>query len=208
MSATAQRITPHSVMDDMPPAITLRLRPTINLTADQLLELSSLNDDLRFELTAAGELIVMAPMGGDAGISEVRINAQLTVWALDDGSGVNLSPSAAFKLPNGAMLSPDASWVMQTRWNALGQEQRRKIPPICPDFIIELKSPSDRIAALKHKMDEWIDNGVRLAWLIDPDAKRVYVYRPNTPVEQLDNPATVSGEPVLPGFTLNLRGIW
>lgn len=212
MSATAQQATsqatPQPATIDMPSPITLRLRPVLDLTPDQLLELSSLNDGLRFELTAQGELIVMAPVGGDSGIGEMRIGAQLTVWALGDGTGITFSSSTAFTLSNGSTLSPDASWIAQVRWDALKPEQRRKIPSICPDFVIELKSPSDRVSALQRKMAEWIDNGARLGWLIDPDAKRIYVYRPSAPVEQLDNTATVSDEPVLPGFTLDLSGIW
>jgi Uma2 family endonuclease len=208
MSATAQRTQHQTPPTDMPPAITLRLRPVVNLTSDQLLELSSLNDDLRFELTAEGELIVMAPAGGKVSAGNARITAQLTVWAVQDDTGIAFDSSGGFELPNGAKLSPDASWVALTRWKALTSKQQEQFPPLCPDFVIELTSPSDRIPALKRKMAEWIDNGARLGWLIDPDTKRVYVYRPNAPVKQLENPASVSGEPVLPGFTLDLRAIW
>lgn len=208
MSATAQRTRPQATAAAMPSPITLRLRPVLDLTPDQLLELSSLNDGLRFELTAEGELLVMAPLGGDSGISEMRLGTQLTVWALGDGAGVTFSPSAAFTLPNGSTRSADASWVAQARWDALKPEQRRKIPSICPDFVIELKSPSDRVSALQRKMGEWIANGVRLGWLIDPDAKRVYVYRPDAPMQQLDAPTTVAGDPVLPGFVLDLSMVW
>ncbi len=208
MSATVQETTPPAIMDEMPPAITLRLRPTINLTADQLLELSSLNDDLRLEWTAKGELIVMAPAGGRSSAGNARIISQLTVWADEADIGITFDSSGGFDLPNGAKLSPDASWVARSRWEGLAPEQQEKFLPLCPDFVIELLSPSDRLSPLKRKMDEWIDNSVRLGWLIDRKGKRVYVYRPDTPVEQLNNPASVSGEPVLPGFALDLRRIW
>ncbi|MDP8909647.1 MAG: Uma2 family endonuclease [Chloroflexota bacterium] len=191
----------------MPP-LTLRLRPIVELTPDQLLALSALNDDLRLELTAEGELIVMAPVGGTGSASNARITAQLTVWSMQDGTGIAFDSSGGFDLPNGAKRSPDAAWVALSRWEALTPEQRETYPPLCPDFVIELKSPSDRINEVKRKMQEWLDNGARLGWLIDPHEKRVYVYRPDTPVEELQNHETISGEPVLPGFVLDLRKIW
>ncbi len=208
MSATAQRTTPKAVVEDMPRAITLRLRPTINLTADQLLELSSLNDDLRLEWTAKGDLIIMAPTGSEIGDRCSEINYQLRGWAKEDGMGTAFGSSTGFELPDGARRSPDASWVARSRWEALTPAQRRTIAPLCPDFVVELRSPSDRLPTIQRKMDEWITNGVRLGWLIDPNAKRVYVYRPSAPVDELENPASVSGDPVLPGFTLDLREIW
>ncbi len=197
-----------SVSDGPMPPLTLRLRPIVELTPDQLLALSALNDDLRLELTAEGELIVMAPVGGTGSASNARITAQLTVWSMQDGTGIAFDSSGGFDLPNGAKRSPDAAWVALSRWEALTPEQRETYPPLCPDFVIELKSPSDRINEVKRKMQEWLDNGARLGWLIDPHEKRVYVYRPDTPVEELQNHETISGEPVLPGFVLDLRKIW
>ena len=191
----------------MPP-LTLRLRPIVELTPDQLLALSALNDDLRLELTAEGELIVMAPVGGTGSASNARITAQLTVWSMQDGTGIAFDSSGGFDLPNGAKRSPDAAWVALSRWEALTPEQRETYPPLCPDFVIELKAPSDRINEVKRKSQEWLDNGAQLGWLIDPREKRVYVYRPDAPVEELQNLETISGEPVLPGFVLDLRKVW
>ena len=208
MSATAHQTQPQAATTEMPPPVTLRLRPVIDISTDQLLELSSINDDLRFELSAEGDLIIMSPTGSEIGDSCSEINFQLRSWAKQDGAGRVFGSSTGFALPNGAKRSPDVSWIAQDRWETLSREQRRTLAPLCPDFVVELKSPSDRITTLKRKMDEWIDSGARLGRLIDPDAKHIYIYRPNAPVEQLANPESVSGEPVLPSFTLDLREIW
>ena len=193
---------------DAPGGVTLRLRPVIEITPDDLLELSSLNDDLRLELTADGELIVMSPTNLDTGEQNSEITMQLRQWAKRDGTGVSFDSSTGFALKGNAVRSPDASWLLRSRRDALSCEQRRAYPEICPDFVIELRSPSDRLKVAQRKMAEWLDNGIRLGWLIDPDAKRVYVYRPGVKVEQLDNPQSVSGDPVLPGFVLKLSEIW
>lgn len=168
----------------------------------------TLNDTLGLELTAEGNLIVMSPAGGEISDQEAEITFHLRGWTKRDGTGKSFSSSAGFTLLNGATRSPDASWVARSRWEALKRDQRQKYPPLCPDFVIALRSPSDRLHVLQLKMQEWIENGARLGWLIDPDAKRVYVYRPDAPVQQLNDPETVSGEPVLPGFTLDLREVW
>ncbi len=190
------------------PPLVLRLRPVVDLTGDQLLELSSLNGDLRLELTAKGELIIMPPTGTETGDRDSEINMQLRLWTKHDGTGVAFSSSTGFTLPNGAIRSPDASWVLLSRIEALTAEQYRKYAPLCPDFVIELHSPSDSLRAAQEKMREYLENGARLGWLMDPEHKRIYVYRPDTLVRELENPETVSGEPVLPGFTLNLREVW
>lgn len=208
MSATAQRTPSQAATVAMPSPITLRLPPTIDLTSDQLLELSSLNDDLQLELTEKGDLIVMAPASWDSTRRNEEIAFQLGYWMRQDGTGYAAESSGGFRLPNGAIRSPDAAWVERRRIDALTKEQRGTFVDICPDFVIELRSPSDRVNVLQRKMQEWQDNGARLGWLIDPDVKRVYVYRPGTPVEILDNPMSVSGDPVLPGFTLHMREIW
>jgi Uma2 family endonuclease len=211
MSATVQHKAHQEIrqtLDACSPPVILRLRPAINLTPDQLLEISSLNDDLRFELTADGELVIKPLFGGETSIRSANILCQLGVWAHRDGTGIFLGSSAGFTLSNGATLSATASWVERSQVETLSREERRKIPALCPVFVVEVTTPSDRLDALKRKMGEWIDNGVRLGWLIDPDAKQVYVYRPHASVEQVDNPASVSGNPVLPGFTLDLREIW
>lgn len=189
-------------------AFVLRLRPVVELTGDKLLELSSLNRDLRLEMTAEGELIVMPPAGGETSDRNAEIIMQLRLWSKRDGAGVTFDSSGGFVLPNGAVRSPDASWVEQTRLAALLQEQRKKFLPLCPEFVVELRSPSDSLATLQAKMQEYLENGAKLGWLIDPENKRVYVYRPREPVRELKNPENVSGDPVLPSFVLDLREIW
>lgn len=191
---------------DLP--LVLRLKPAVALTPDQLLELSSLNRDLRLELTAKGELIVMPPTGWETGNQNSEVNMQLRLWTKRDRTGAASDSSTGFVLPNGAIRSPDASWVEGSRLEALSAEQRRKFAPLCPDFVIELRSPSDSLSVAQAKMREYVENGARLGWLLDPAQKRVYVYRPETPVQQLENPEKVSGDPVLPGFVLDLREIW
>ena len=190
------------------PPLTVRLRPVLDLTDDQLLELSSINRDLRMELTAEGELIVMPPAGGETGSRNAEITMQLAVWAKQNGTGITFDSSTGFRLPNGAVRAPDASWVERSRLEALTDEQRRKFLPLCPDFAVELRSPTDSLSVLRDKMQEYLDNGTRMGWLIDAEQKRIYVYRPQTPVQELENPETVSGDPILPGFTLNLREVW
>lgn len=207
MCATAHHEYRQTLNADSPP-ITLRLRPAIDITPDMLLEISSLNDDLRFELTAAGELVVKPLFGGTTGIRSANLLFQLGSWAKEDGTGIFLGSSAGFTLPNGATLSCVCSWITRLKAETLSRAEWRKIPALCPDFVIESTTPSERLTPLKRKMGEWLDNGVRLGWLIDPDEKRVYVYRPDTPVAQLDNPESISGDPVLPGFVLDLREIW
>ena len=150
----------------------------------------------------------MSPTGGDTGSRNARITARITMWAERDGSGVSFDSSTMFVLPNGAKRSPDASWVRRQRWNALSDEGREKFVPLCPDFVMELRSSSDILSFLKSKMDEYISNGAELGFLVDPTARRVYVFRPGHPVEILENPTTVSGDPELPGFVLDLKDIW
>ena len=180
----------------------------LDMTEEQFLKLCSDNDDLRMELTAKKELIVMPPAGLETGGRNSDLNGQLFVWALHDGTGKTFDSSAGFTLPNGAVRSPDASWMPLSRWEALSSEERRAFGHTCPDFVIELRSPSDRLAEVQEKMVEYMENGARLGWLIDPQNRRVYVYRPGRDVEILEGPDTVSGEPELPGFTLDLRTIW
>lgn len=181
---------------------------SVRLTDEQFYQLCQDNEDLRLELTAEGELIIMPPTGGTTGARNSRINYQIAGWAIKDGTGLSFDSSTMFILPNGAKRSPDGSWVSRERWDALSQEERDKFAPLCPDFVLELRSPSDSLSFLQDKMDEYISNGAGLGFLLDPKAKRVYVYRPGQPVESLDNPRTVSGDPVLPGFVLDLKDIW
>lgn len=180
----------------------------LGLTDEKFLELCLDNPNLRLEMTAKGELIVMGPTGSETGRRNARLTFRLCQWAEQDGTGLCFDSSAAFKLPNGAKLSPDASWVKRERYEALTEEEREQFAPLCPDFVIELRSKTDRLARLQAKMSEYIANGARLGWLIDPAAKRVNVYRPDREMETLDAPETVEGDPVLPNFRLQLREIW
>lgn len=195
-------------LDPCSPPIALRLRPALSITPDQLLEISSLNDLLRFELTADGNLVIKPLFGGITSIRSARLLGELGAWAHRDELGVFLGSSAGFTLPNGATRSSTCSWVARSKVDKLSREEWAKIPALCPDFVIELATASEGVDTLQHKMKEWIDNGVRLGWLIDPDTRRVFVYRPDTPVERLKNPKCVSGEPVLTGFSLKLGDIW
>lgn len=181
---------------------------SVRLTDEQFYQLCKDNEDLRLELTAGGELIIMAPTGGTTGSRNADITSQLTVWAKKDGTGLTFDSSTMFILPNGARRSPDASWMNRERWNALSEEQRDKFVPLCPDFVLELRSSTDSVSFLQDKMDEYISNGARLGFLLDPSSHRAYVYRPAQEVLSLENPPTVSGEPELPGFVLDMKDIW
>lgn len=160
------------------------------------------NPETKFERSAAGELIVMAPAGGETGRINIEIAAELVFWNRQTGLGVCFDSSTGFGLPNGADRSPDVAWIEKRRWLALTPEQRMKFPPIAPDFVLELRSPTDNLATLQAKMREYIDNGVRLGWLLDQHTRQAEIYRPGKKVEVRDAPATLSGEDVLVGFEL------
>lgn len=187
----------------LPPSLELN----IELSDEQFFQLCQNNRDLRFERSAEGELIIMPPTGSDTGRRNIDLAYQLQAWNRQTKLGVAFDSSAGFKLPNGADRSPDASWVKQERWDALTPEQQEKFAPLCPDFVVELRSPSDSLEKLRAKMKEYIDNGARLGWLINPKNQQVEVYRPNQDVEILQSPKTLSGEDVLPGFVLSLEQI-
>jgi Uma2 family endonuclease len=195
------------VYHDDPP-LKVRLRPVFEMSDDQLYEFAVINPELRIERNAQGELIFMAPTGGKTGRRNTKIIFELELWSRSDGTGEVFDSSTGFRLPNGAMRSPDASWIKKSRLATLTEEEREKFIPLCPDFLIELRSPSDSLKVLKDKMQEYLDNGLRSGFLLDPEQRRVYIYRPNMPIEEIDDPDTVSGEPVLSGFILNLREIW
>jgi len=188
--------------------LVVRMHPVIDLTDDQFFEFCQINRDLRIERTATGELLIMPPADSETGRSNFELAGQLGNWVKLDGTGKGFDSSTGFTLPNGATVSPDISWVKLERWNALPREQRTKFAPISPDFVVELRSKSDTLKDLQDKMQQYIDNGVRLGWLIDRKRRRVYIYRPGIAVQQLDNPETVSGDPELPGFVLKLGEIW
>jgi Uma2 family endonuclease len=176
----------------------------VPLSDEELYELSLVNRDLRLERSADGEIIIMPPTGGESGRRNADLGIQLGNWAKRDGSGVVFDSSTGFVLPNGAERSPDAAWIRRERWDALSPEQRERFPPLCPDFVIELRSPTDSLPELCAKMEEYRQCGAQLGWLIDPFERRVYVYRPSAGVLTLDEPETLSAEPVLPGFALDL----
>ena len=188
-------------------AVTIKAR-ALDLTEERFFNLCQDNRDLRLELTAKGELIVMGPTTSETGRRNANLNFQLYFWARQDGTGVCFDSSAGFTLSNGAKVSPDASWVRRDRYEALTADEREQFAPLCPDFVIELRSKTDRLARLQARMVEYIQNGARLGWLIDPAARRVYVYRPGQETETLDAPETIAGDPVLPNFLLQLREIW
>src|ERR1044071_3616876 len=175
---------------------------SLHLTDEQFLQLCRDNRDLRFELTAEGELIIMPPTGSLTGWRNADINHQLTAWAKSDGTGLTFDSSTGFRLPNGAKRSPDAAWIRRDRWDALTEQEKEGFAPLCPDFVLELRSTDDSLSSLQDKLAEYIANGAQLGWLIDPKAKRVYIYRPNQPIECLDQPEAVSCDTVLPGFGL------
>jgi Uma2 family endonuclease len=180
----------------------------MHLSAEQFIQLCYANPDAKLELTTTGELVVMSPTGGESGISNIELSCQLQIWVKQNGTGVAFDSSTMFQLPSGAFRSPDASWIERSRWESLTDRQRQGFPPISPDFVVELRSPSDSLKELRDKMLEYIDNGVRLGWLLDPMRKVVEIYRPGQPVSVLTNPTQLSGENVLPGFVLDLGGIF
>jgi Uma2 family endonuclease len=189
-------------------AITLDIHSILELTDDQFFDLCQRNRDVKFERTATGELIIMTPTGGETSNSNAGLTSQLWVWNDIAKLGKVFDSSGGFKLPNGADRSPDASWVRLDRWEALTPEQRQKFPPICPDFVVELLSPTDSLKATQAKMREYLENGARLGWLIKRKTRQAEIYRPDQSVEVLDAPASLSGEDVLSGFVLRLEPIW
>lgn len=189
--------------------IVLRMPPELQMTEKQFFEFCQINRDLRIERNQFGEISIMPPTGSETGNRENNILGQLWVWSEQDGTGIAFSSSTGFKLSTGAERSPDASWMKLERWNALSPEQQQRFAPICPDFVIELRSPSDNLKPLPERMEEYMrEPGTQLGWLIDRKHRQVYIYRPGQAAECLDNPPSVSGDPVLPGFFLNMNKIW
>ena len=192
-----------------PGPITVYTRPLVkDFTDDEFFEFCQLNQELRIERTAEGDLLIMPPEGGETGNRSAILVTFLTQWAWQDGTGVTFASSTGFILANGAMRAPDAAWVRRSRLTALTADQKQKFLPLCPDVVVEIRSPSDRLNNLQEKMQEYLDNGTQLGWLIDPPSRVVYVYRPNRAVERLEHPATLTGDAVLPGFSLDLQIIW
>ncbi len=189
--------------------ITLDFRPFLNLTNEQFYQLCQSNPNAKLERNVTGEIIVMPPTGGVTGNRNFDILGQLWFWVSQNRDlGLGFDSSTEFNLPSGGDRSPDAAWVRMERWDSLTEEEQERFPPICPDFVIELRSKTDNFKQLQAKMQEYIGSGLRLGWLIDRKQKIVEVYRPGVEVEVLESPATVSGENVLPGFVLDLKGIF
>jgi Uma2 family endonuclease len=186
----------------------MRIRPAKRLADAELFELCRINRDLRIERTAEGELVIMSPTGGATGNRNFRLTVAFGIWVEKDGTGVGFDSSTGFVLPNGAERAPDVAWVKASRWDALTPEQREKFVPLCPDFVVEIRSRSDSLDELKAKLEEYVANGTALGWLIDPYLRQIHVYRPDAAPVLLDGPHEVSGEPVLAGFVLNARLLW
>lgn len=188
----------------LPPTLELKL----DLTDEQFWQLCHDNSDLRFERTATGKLIIMSPTGSTTGERNADLIYQLKAWSRQNNLGKVFDSNTGFTLPNGANRSPDASWVQQERWDALTPVEQERFAPICPDFVVELMSPSDSLEKTRSKMREYMENGARLGWLINRKQLKTEIYRPHQAVEILNNPDTMSGEDVLPGFVLDLSTIW
>jgi Uma2 family endonuclease len=181
---------------------------SIELTDEQFYQLCFNNRDLRFERNANGDLLIMAPTGGETGNRNIEIAYQLQAWSRQNKLGLAFDSSTGFKLANGANRSPDASWLSLNKWNSLTKKQQQKFIPLCPDFVIELLSPSDKLGDTQNKMKEYITNGICLGWLINRQNQQVEIYRQGQDVEVLNSPQSLSGENILPGFILNLEPIW
>lgn len=188
--------------------IPLAIELPVIVTDQDFIDFCLANRELRIERTAQGKIIVTPPAFSDTGASNFKLAVEVGKWADKDGTGIGFDSSSGFTLPNGATRSPDISWIRLERWNALTPEQQKSFAPICPDFVIELRSASDTLKSLQEKMQEYLDNGLQLGFLIDRKNRTVYIYRPEQPVEILQNPDVVKGEPELPGLALAMGKIW
>ncbi len=189
-------------------ALTINLNPVIQLTDEQFYHLCRVNPDVKFERNTERELIIMSPTGGETGKRNAGITADFVIWNRQTRLGEVFDSSTCFRLPNGADRSPDVAWIQKERWDGLTSEQKEKFPPIAPDFVLELMSPTDNLKETQAKMREYMDNQVRLGWLMNRKSQRVEIYRQGKPLEVLENPTELSGEDVLPGFVLDLRIVW
>ncbi len=190
------------------PAVVLHTRPALEMDEEQFFQFCRINRDWRIERTAEGDLEIMPPTGGETSNRNADLAMQVGIWTRRDGTGVAFESNGDFILPNGAMRSPDASWVRRERLTNLTAEQKQRFLPLCADFVIELRSLSDPLPPLEAKMREYLENGARLGWLLDPGERKVHVYQPEEDVRILENPQKVSGDPVLQSFVLDLKPIW
>ncbi len=186
----------------------ITIEPDERMSADEFFDFCQANADWQIERSADGEIIIMPPVGLDCGEDEADVVAQLRIWAKRDRGGKAYGPNTGFELPKGAMRAPDAAWVSLKRLEVLTPEQRTRFAPLCPEFVVEIKSPSDSLARLKRKMVEWLENGAELAWLIVPDTKTVYIYRLGSPVEVIEGASRLLGEGPVEGFELDLTDLW
>lgn len=187
----------------------IQMPPSMPMTDEQFFDFCQVNRDLRIEMNQFGEISIMPPTGSETGNRNFNVALQVGVWSEKDGTGICFDSGTGFTLSTGAKRSPDASWMKLERWNSLSPKQKQGFAPICPDFVIELRSPSDNLQPLKDKMAEYMkEPGIQLGWLIDRKHRQVYIYCPDKPEECLENPDTVSADPILPGFVLNMSKIW
>jgi Uma2 family endonuclease len=189
-------------------ALTIDFSSITTISEYQFEQLCQANPDVKFERTPTGELVIMSPTGGETGRKNAKLITRFVLWNEEVNLGEVFDSSTCFRLPGGGDRSPDVSWVEQFRWNALTPEQQRQFPPICPDFVLELRSPTDNLKRLQAKMEEYLASGAKLGWLLNPEDREVEIYRPGQEMEKLKAPASLSGESVLPGFTLNLDWFW
>lgn len=201
MSATLQVTT----FDNEPILINFSFR---RMTDDEFENFCRRNPDKRIELTKQGKIIVMPPTHTETGRKNFDLAVIFGFWARSNKTGKAFDSSTGFTLPNGAKRSPDLAWVRNEKWNALSDKEKKSFAPLVPDFVVELRSDTDSLKTLQNKMREYIENGVALGWLIDTRTRKIHIYRPNEKVEILDNPPTVSGDPLLAGFVLDLTEIW
>lgn len=187
---------------------TLDFSPVCQLTDEQFYQLCQKNPGIKFERNAQGEIIIMPPTGGETGKRNAKLISRFVIWNEQAQLGEVFDSSTCFKLPNGADRSPDVSWIKQERWDSLSPSEKEKFPPIAPDFVLELMSPSDRLSEIQEKMQEYMEQGVKFGWLIDRKNRQVEIYRPGRDVEVLDFPTILYGEDVLPGFVLDLCIVW
>lgn len=180
------------------------LRP---FSDDEFAEYCARYPELRIEMNSEGEMMIMLPVVSEGGKRNFTLTTRFGSWVEMDRTGVGFDSSTGFTLPNGAKRSPDVSWIRNERWDALSEEQRNDFAPICPDFVVELRSKSDRLRHLQEKMEEYIENGAKLGWLIDTRERKVHIYRVGAEVQVLDGPSEISGDPLLKGFVLKLDGI-
>ena len=189
-------------------ALTLHFGSVLHMDRHEFFEFCQTNPDLRMELTCEGDVIIIPLKGSKSGQRNFGLIGQFGIWMQFDETGFGFDSSAGFTLPNGAVRAPDLAWIRKERWEVLSEDEQEEFAPICPDFVVELLSRTDRLETIKDKMQEYIDNGAQLGWLIDPRERNVYVYRPGEEVVCLSDPETISGDPVLSNFELDVRRLW